>query len=91
MAAPTLRHIETAEPAAEVDAPEDAVRRKIAALKARKSVIEPTSAGFRFDPSEPLRLKNSGKKRADEKRRTHHSLRVRVSTLTTRNIRLMTT
>jgi len=66
MAAPALTQIETAGPAAKVDAPMDAVRRQIAALKARKSVIEPTPEGFRFDPSEPLRLKKSGKKTADE-------------------------
>jgi len=61
MAPPTLPQIETAAPAAKVDAPVDAVRRRIAALKARKSVAEPTPEGFRFDPSEPLLLKKSGK------------------------------
>jgi hypothetical protein len=65
-AAPVLPQIETAATAAKVDAPVEAVRRKIAALKARKSVVEPTPEGFRFDPSEPLRLKKSGKKTADE-------------------------
>ena len=66
MAAPALPQIETAAPAAKVDAPVDAVRRKIAALKARKSVIEPTPEAFHFDSSEPLRLKKPGKKTTDE-------------------------
>ena len=66
MAAPALAQIETTATAAKVDAPADAVRRQIAALETRKSVIEPTPERFRFDPSEPLRLKKLGKKTADE-------------------------
>jgi len=66
MPEPTAQRIETTSPAANADASVDEVRRKIAALKARKSVIEPTPEGFRFDPSEPLRLKNSGSNTADE-------------------------
>jgi hypothetical protein len=54
--------IETAPDAPKTSAALDEVRRKIAALKARKSVIEPTREGFHFEPSEPLRLKKPGKK-----------------------------
>jgi hypothetical protein len=66
MAAPAFAQIKTAAPAAKVDAPMDAVRRNIAALKARKSVIEPTPETFHFDSSEPLRLKKLGKRTTDE-------------------------
>jgi hypothetical protein len=59
--APT-QGMETGTPAAKADAAADEVRRKIAALKARKFAIEPTPEGFHFDPSEPLRLKKLGKK-----------------------------
>jgi hypothetical protein len=54
--------IETAPGTAKTAAALDEVRRKIAAVKARKSVIEPNPEGFHFDPSEPLRLKKPGKK-----------------------------
>jgi len=57
--------IESAPPSAKALAAVGEVRRKIAALKARKSVVEPTPEGFQFDPSEPLRLKKPGEK-ADE-------------------------
>ncbi len=46
----------------ETGAAVDEVRRKIAALKVRKSVNELTPEGFQFDPNEPLRLKKPGKK-----------------------------
>ena len=49
-------------PAATVTAQVDEVRSKIAALKVRTSVIEPAPEGFRYDPSEPLRLKRPDKK-----------------------------
>jgi hypothetical protein len=35
---------------------DDEVRRRIAALKARKPVVEAEPNGFQFDPTEPLRL-----------------------------------
>jgi hypothetical protein len=41
----------------------DEVQRKIATLKARKTVANPTPEKFRFDPSEPLRLERQKKKR----------------------------
>ena len=66
LTAPTPHRIETAPPAAKTVAAADEVRREIAVLKVRKSVIEPTPKGFQFDPSEPLRLMKPGKKRADE-------------------------
>jgi len=66
MMAPTPQRIETATPAAKTDAATDEVRRKIAALKVRRSMIEPSPEAFQFDPSEPLRLKKSDKKTADE-------------------------
>jgi hypothetical protein len=59
---PTLQAMETAKPAAKPGAAVDEVRRRIAALKVRKSVIELTQEGFHFDPSEPLRLKKPDKK-----------------------------
>jgi hypothetical protein len=64
--APAHHGIETATAAAQAAAAVDEVRRKIAALKVRKSVIEPTPEGFHFDPNEPLRLKKSGKKTTDK-------------------------
>jgi hypothetical protein len=54
--------METGIPAVKADAAADEVRRRIAALKARKSAIDPTPKGFHFDPSEPLRLKKPVKK-----------------------------
>jgi hypothetical protein len=54
--------IETQPPATTPAVPVDEVRRKIAALKVRTSMIEPAPEGFRFDPSEPLRLKKPDKK-----------------------------
>jgi hypothetical protein len=62
MTTPARQRIETAVPAAKADAQVDEVRRKIAALKARKSVIELAPERFQFDPSEPLRLKKPVKK-----------------------------
>jgi hypothetical protein len=62
----TTLGVEMGTPAAKAGATVDEVRRKIAALKVRKSVIDPTPEGFHFDPSEPLRLKNPGKKGSDE-------------------------
>jgi len=56
------QRIDSPPPAVKAVVAVDEVRRKIAALKTRKSVIEPTQEGFQFDPSEPLRLKNRGKK-----------------------------
>ena len=35
---------------------EDEVRRRIAALKARKPATEPSTEGFHYNPDEPLRL-----------------------------------
>jgi hypothetical protein len=58
--------METGIPAVKADADADEVRRRIAALKARKSAIDPTPKGFHFDPSEPLRLKNPCKKGSEE-------------------------
>jgi len=58
---PDRQTIETQPPATTAAAPVDEVRRKIAALKVRKSVIEPLPEGFRFDPSEPLRPKKPDK------------------------------
>lgn len=55
------QRFETPPPAASAVAAAEEVRRKIAALKARKSLIEPTPEGFQFDPNEPLRLKKPGK------------------------------
>ena len=40
---------------------EDEVRRRIAALKARKPPTEAPTDGFHYDPDEPLRLINPGK------------------------------
>ena len=62
MTAPAIQRTATVAPAA----PVDDVSRKIAALKARKSMIEPTPDAFQFDPSEPLRLKKSEQEKADE-------------------------
>jgi len=62
MTAPAIQRTATVAPAASVDD----VSRKIAALKARKSMIEPTADVFQFDPSEPLRLKRSEHEKADE-------------------------
>ena len=49
-------------PAAKASAATDEVRRKIAAFKARKSVIDPAPEGFHYDPNEPLRLKKPAKR-----------------------------
>jgi hypothetical protein len=46
MPASPAQRIEPSAPDAKADAPVDEVRRRIAALKARKSVIEPTPEGF---------------------------------------------
>ena len=62
---PTPERTESAILAAKTGPAVDEVRRKIAALNARKSVIDPTPEGFHFDPSEPLRLKKPGKKGSD--------------------------
>ena len=59
---PIPRGIETAPPVAKAVGGLDEARRKIALIKGRKSVIEPTPLSFRFDPSEPLRLKHPDKK-----------------------------
>ena len=56
------QRFETAPPAANAVATAEEIRRKIAAVKARKSLIEPTPGGFQFDPNEPLRLKKPAKK-----------------------------
>ena len=45
---------------------EDEVRRRIAALKARKPAATPSDNGFYFDPTEPLRLIDPGKQKRDE-------------------------
>ena len=58
--------LETATPAAETGAALDEVRRRISALKVRKSVSKLMQEGFQFDPSEPLRLHKSSKKTVDE-------------------------
>lgn len=58
----TPQTIETQPPATTATEAVDEVRRKIAALKVRGSVVESTAEGFRFDPSEPLRLKKPDKK-----------------------------
>ena len=39
------------------------VDRKIAALKQRRSAASPSSKGFEYDPSEPLRLPEPGKRK----------------------------
>jgi hypothetical protein len=41
---------------------EDEVRRRISALKARKPVTEPSADGFHYNPDEPLRLIDPGKR-----------------------------
>jgi hypothetical protein len=41
---------------------EDEVRRRIALLKARKPVTEPATDGFHYNPDEPLRLIDPGKR-----------------------------
>ena len=38
------------------------IRQKIADLKAKKPAVEPAPNGFHYDPDEPLRLINPGKK-----------------------------
>ena len=43
---------------------EDEVRRRIAALKAHKPLAEAPADGFHYDPDEPLRLINPGKRDA---------------------------
>ena len=62
LSSPTLQAVETATPTAKPGNAVDEVRRRIAALKVRKSVTELTPDGFHFDPSEPLRLKKPDKK-----------------------------
>jgi hypothetical protein len=56
-AAPTPQPVGAVTPAGKTGAVVEEVRRKIAALKVRKPVNEPSHKGFQFDPSEPLRLK----------------------------------
>src|SRR3984885_12143106 len=58
----TPERIETAIRAAKAGPAVDEVRRRLSALKVRKSGNEPRPGGFEFDPSEPLRLKKPGKK-----------------------------
>ena len=41
---------------------DDEIRQKIADVKARKPVAEPTPDGFHYDPDEPLRLINPVKR-----------------------------
>jgi len=41
---------------------DDDIRQRIAALKARKPAVVPAADGFYFDPTEPLRLIDPGKK-----------------------------
>jgi predicted TIM-barrel fold metal-dependent hydrolase len=43
---------------------EDEVRRRIAALRARKPATEPAPDGFHYNPDEPLRLIDPGKRDA---------------------------
>jgi hypothetical protein len=45
--------------------PGDDVQRKIAALKARRPGVKPLAEKFQFDPSEPLRLKKTGRKTSE--------------------------
>jgi len=45
---------------------EDEVRQRIAAMKARKPAATPSDNGFYFDPTEPLRLIDPGKRKPEE-------------------------
>ena len=45
---------------------DDEVQRRIAAVKARKPATTPSDNGFFFDPSEPLRLIDPGKRKPEE-------------------------
>ena len=45
---------------------DDEVRQRIAAMKARKPVATPSDNGFYFDPTEPLRLIDPGKRKPEE-------------------------
>ena len=45
---------------------DDEVRQRIAALKARKPATTPSDNGFYFDPSEPLRLIDPGKRKRED-------------------------
>jgi hypothetical protein len=59
---PTLERNTTSNP----DVAADTVQRRIAALKQRDAVVQPTAEGFQFDPCEPLRLRQLVRKRPDE-------------------------
>ena len=45
---------------------DDEVQRRIAAVKARKPATTPSDNGFFFDPSEPLRLIDPGKRKPED-------------------------
>jgi len=45
---------------------DEEVRQRIAAMKARKPVATPSDNGFYFDPTEPLRLIDPGKRKPEE-------------------------
>jgi len=45
---------------------DDEVHRRIAAVKVRKPATTPSDNGFFFDPSEPLRLIDPGKRKPEE-------------------------
>ena len=45
---------------------DDEIRQKIADVKARKPVAEPAPDGFHYNPDEPLRLINPGKRDSND-------------------------
>lgn len=60
---PTPKHRNTA---SNPDVAAHTVQQRIAALRQRDAVAEPTAEGFQFDPCEPLRLRQLVRKRRDE-------------------------
>jgi hypothetical protein len=63
---PAYQSLDGEKTAFNTNAPPDVVQQRIAALRHRNAAIQPAPEGFQFDPGEPLRLKQLGRKRRDD-------------------------
>lgn len=61
-----VQQVENAETATKTNAAADDFRRRNTALQVERAVIHATPTPFQFDPNEPLRLRDLGKKKPGE-------------------------
>jgi len=64
--APTNPTVESRNTTSNPEVAPDTVQQRIAALRQRDAVVQPTAEGFQFDPCEPLRLRPWVRKQRDE-------------------------